>query len=106
MNTPKKYTSVSRIGITAEFKTYDHCRGKVYTATFNFRSLRSFVDWVDQHNKHVCYVVIKDPKKTPSKVYTNWSRTFIAPFINRGCKCHITVMLDCGATGQLTFYKS
>lgn len=106
MNTPKNYTSVTRIGVTAEFKTYNPCVGYVTNATFNFRSVRAFIAWVKPHNKDVCYVIIKDPKMKRAKLHTTWSRTFIAPYINRGCECAITVTLDCGAVGQLTFYKS
>lgn len=107
MTTPKKYTSITRIGVTAEFEAYTTCKGHVDSATFNFPSIRSFVSWVNDHNSNIAYVVVKDPKKTSADLYTNcWPRTFVSPHIKRGCVCQLTVKLDCGAVGQLTFYRS
>lgn len=107
MTIPKKYTSVTRIGVNAEFEAYPTCKGHVDFATFCFPSIRSFVAWVNDHNSNIAYVVVKDPKKTSADLYTEcWSRTFISPHIKRGCTCHVTIRLDCGAVGQLTFHKS
>lgn len=104
MTTPKKYTSITRIGVTAKFEAYTTCKG---SHTLHFPSIRSFVAWVKDHNSNIAYVVVKDPKKTSADIYTEcWSRTFISPHIRRGCTCHVTVRLDCGTVGQLTFHKS
>lgn len=43
MTTPKKYTSVTRIGVTAKFEAYPTCKGHVDFAVFHFQSIRSFV---------------------------------------------------------------
>lgn len=107
MTIPKKYTSVTRIGVTAEFEAYPTSKGHMDCATFNFPSIRSFVAWVKDHKSKVAYIVVNDPKKTSAELYINcWSRTFISPYINQGCTCDVTVRLDCGAVGQLTFHKS
>lgn len=106
MTTPKNYTSVTRIGVTAEFTAFPTDKGPVKTATFNFNSIRSFMEWVHYHNPNVIYLVIDDPKQTHSSLKEGWSRTSITPYIKRGCKCTIVVKLDCGEIGHLTFCKS
>lgn len=107
MTIPKKYTNVTRIGVTAKFEAYPTCKGHVNFATFKFKSIRSFIAWVNDHKSHIYYVVVKDPKKTSTDIYTEcWSRTFISHLIKRGCTCHVNVRLDCGAGGKLTFHKS
>ena len=106
MTTPKKHTSVTRIGVTAEFTTFPTAKGFVKTATFNFNSIRSFMDWAHYHNPTVTYIVINDPMRTQAILKESWSRTSIAPYINSACKCTIVARLDCGECGHLTFYRS
>lgn len=106
MTTPKKYTSVTRVGVTAEFTAFPTSKGFVKTATFNFNSIRSFMDWVHYHNPTVTYIVINDPMSTQAILKESWSRTSIAPYINSACKCTIVARLDCGECGHLTFYRS
>lgn len=106
MTTPKKYTSVTRIGVTAEFTAFPTSKGFEKTATFNFNSIRSFMDWVRYHSPTVTYIIINDPMGTQAILKESGSCTSIAPYINSACKCTIVVRLACGECGHLTFYRS